>query len=842
MGEWAFDASRYIEDVVKPVQRGWPPTENLFRVYQLCTTAGQSEVDTALVEVPRWWGRPELRAYGSGCARLRACHDGAVALLGDGGRRAAHRAAVDADLRALAEVVRHRLHGAPAMPATAVDELVHVSAHRWTRPDVLAALAIVGADQREPVELVTAAVPRQWKQLRECLADLRYPSLWHYLICTPGLAGGDTTVVETEARRGRLRVSRDRAATAETTVLALTRRWLAEPGDLAAVLRHELVTEMTGEALRGYGAVREPARVDAERCAAARLPTDPDVLAYAVWCTRSGERARWLTEYADAVAERRLTEALALLDSHPLSVEWIGVRDRLRATVDRLTGELARARDLEGGGAVEEAAARYLAVGRELSTSAVTEGLLRCRAAAPSEVTALVDGHRVLVRWTASPSTAGRIGYRVTRGATVVAQDTTELAITDTPPVATPVGYTVTTTRHGIPGGTAESPEVAVLPDVADLVLRPSTGVVEGTWRLPPEAVGVRAARIGPEGVSVVLTTGERQESFVDRHVRPDTCYTYWVWAMYPAACSPGVTAWVESAPAIRPVTDLRAEAEESTVDLSWTSPVRGRVEFRVLRRGAVAPFGVVPAAEVAGLGRLVGFADVSPVRIDLAELAGERVVVPVTMLGELAAVGDPVIVETPLAPVAGLRAEQCGPQVSLSWEWPAGAHDARVLWRRDAEPSGSGDPEAARFDVSRLAYLSRGVRVPVAGPGEYGFGVRVLDRDRSGPLRTVRLLVRPEVTYTVHKVRWGHYGTHVVAVHGSAPLPEIAVVARTGNRPLALDDGEEVLRLPGGAVSVVRGRLSVPDRLTRPVHLRAFALDNEVLLRHPDPRDLVVR
>lgn len=840
MGEWAFDASRYVEDVVKPVQRGWPPTGNLFRVYQLRTTAGQSEVDTALVEVPRCWGRSELRAYVTGCARLRACHDGAAALLSDGGRRAEHRAAVDADLRALAEVVRHRLHGAPWMPAAAVDDLVRASAHRWTRADVRAALALAGADEREPVELLTAAVPGQWKQLRECLADLKDPSLWHYLVYTPGLAGADTTVVETEAVRCILRVSRNRAATAETTVLALIRRWLAEPGGLAAVLRHELVTEMAGEALRGYGAVLERARADLERNAAARLPTDPDVLAYAVWCAAAGGRPRWLTDYDDAVAERRLTEALALLDTHPLPVEWTGVRDRLRATVDRLTEELARARELEGG-AVEEAAARYYAVGRELSTPAVTAGLLRCRAAAPAEVTARVDGYRVQVCWTASPSTAGRIGYRVTRGATVVVADTTECAVTDTPPVATPVVYTVTTTRDGIPGGAAESPEVAVLPDVTGLVLRQSMGVVEGTWRLPPEASGVRVARIGPAGASV-LTTGERRESFADRHVEPDTCYTYWVWAGYLAAYSPGVTAWVESAHPAWPVTDLCAEINESTVELSWTLPVRGHVELRVLRRGAVAPVGVVPVAEVARLGRLVGFADVSPVRIDLAELAGEPVVVPVTILGELAAVGDPVTVETPLPPVAGLRAEQCGPQVWLSWEWPAGACDARVLWRGGAEPSGSGDPEAAWFDVSRLACLSRGVRVPVAGPGEYGFGVRVLDGDRAGPLRTVRLLVRPEVTYTVHKVRWGRYGTHVVAVHGAGPLPEIAVVARAGTRPLALDDGEELLRLPGGAANAVRGRLSVPGRLTRPVHLRAFALDDGVLLRHPDPRDLVVR
>lgn len=458
--EWAFDAARYVEDVVKPVERGWPPTGNLFRVYQLRAMAGQSEVDTALAEVPRCWGRPELRAHGTGCARLRACHDAAAALLRDGGRRAAHRDAVDAGLRTLAEVVRHRLHGAPAMPSAAVDELVRASAHRWTRLDVHAALDRVGAAEREPVELLAATVPTQGRQLGDSLAEVSYANLWDYLTCTPGLAGASTTVVETEARRRRLRVSRDRAATAETLLLTLVRRWLAQPGGLAAVLRHELVTEMAGQALCGYGAVRAPA-LDPDRCAAARLPTDPDVLAYAVWCARADVPPRWQTEYADAIAERRLTEALAMLDTHPLPAEWIDVRDRLRATFDRLTGALARARELEES-SVEDAARRYLMVGRELSTVDVTEGLRRCRPAAPETVTARVAGHGVLVRWTASPATAGVIGYRVTRGAVVVTENTDALTAVDTPPVATPVVYTVTTTRNGLPGGTTESPEVTV--------------------------------------------------------------------------------------------------------------------------------------------------------------------------------------------------------------------------------------------------------------------------------------------------------------------------------------------------------------------------------------------
>lgn len=840
MAAWTFDAARYVEDVVRPVQRGWPPTANLFRVYQVRPAAGQSEVDIALTEMPHCWGRPELRAYGSGCERLRAGHTGAVALLRDGDRRAAHRVAVEADLDKLAAVVRHRLHGAPAMPASAVDELVQAGAHRWTRRDVLGALDLAGATERDPAGLSAVPEPKRWKQLRDCLTDLPYRNLWDFLTCAPGLAGVETTAVQTEARRQRLRVSRDRAATAETTLLALVRRWLDEPGGLAAVLRHELLADLAAETLHGYGAVRAMAAADPDRCAAAGAPTGPDALAYPVWCARPGVAPTWITRYTDAIAERRLTAALAVLDAHPLPTEWRTVRDGLRATVARLAEDLATAREREES-AVEDAAAGYLAVGRAMSTPDVAAGLLRCRAAAPGEVTVRVDGERVLVCWTASPSTAGRIGYRVTRGATPVAEDTVDLTVTDTPPVATPVVYTVTATRDGVPGAAVASAEVAVLPEVADLALNPVPGMVAGRWRLPAAAIGAVVTRTDPEGATVELTDAE-PEGFADHDVRPDTAYTYRVRAEYPAMCSPGVTASAVPPDVPRPVTDLCADIDESTVDLSWSGRSAGHVEFRLPRKGTAAPWGIVPLARTDILGPVVGLATASPARIDLADLAGERVLVPVTVRGAWAAVGDAVTLDLPLAPVTGLHAEQIGPQVRLCWEWPEWAHDARVVWRADAEPEGPTDPLAAVFDTTRIAYLSLGVRVRMAGPGKYWFGVCVCDRGRFGPLATVGLPVRPEVGYTVRRVPWFRAGTHVVSVQGPPPLPDLALVAKSGARPLALDDGEELLRLPGGATTGAEHTLSVPDRLTRPVHLRAFALDAEVLLRHPDPRDLVVR
>ncbi|WP_018687144.1 hypothetical protein [Actinokineospora enzanensis] len=327
----ALDPARYVEDVVRPVQRGWSPSRNLFRVYGLDPDAVQSDVDEAVATVPRQWGLPEIRVHTRGCERLRAARSGAEEVLRDPGRRETHRAEIEKDLGVLAELLRHRLHGAPAIPPTAVTALIAETGHRWARPDVPTALGMIGADERDWAALTPIGVPKRWRQVGECLVDLPYANLWDYLTGAPGLAGVDTSVPEIDARRKRLRVARDRAATAESTLLALIRHWLAEPGGLPDVVRHELVTEAHGRRPLGYAAVRAVV-ADLDRCAAAGLVADPDALAYAAWWTPDAQ-PRWVDEYTAAIASGELRAALDILDLHPLPADWLPIRDELRARV-----------------------------------------------------------------------------------------------------------------------------------------------------------------------------------------------------------------------------------------------------------------------------------------------------------------------------------------------------------------------------------------------------------------------------------------------------------------------------------------------------------------------------
>ncbi|MDX8146914.1 hypothetical protein SK854_32700 [Lentzea sp. BCCO 10_0061] len=819
-----FSEESYVDEVLVPVWTGWSPHRNYFRVYRLPPHPRQAEVDAALADLPARWGTPELRLHAVACERLHACHATAIAVLGDPAARARHREFVEREHQALVEVVRHRLHGAPALARDDVAAVVRVAGGRWSTPDVVAALHAVGAAVREPVPLPRTPRPKRWQTLREHLADLPHDSLWEYLSRTAELRGADTTPAEVETRRQRLRVSRDRAADAERAVLTLVRLWAAAPGGLSAALAHDLLAELAAATVCGYQAVRDLA--SPQRCAAT-LSSDPDAVAYAVWCAR--EEAAWTEAYFAAVDEHRLPVALDLLESRPLPDSWARVRDGLRAQLDRLLADLARAREAEAANP-EDAAARYLAIDRELTDPAVDEGLLRCPAAAPAAVSATVDGAAVVVDWQPSPSTAGNIGYRVSRGATLLAEKATAPLADLEAPAGVPLIYTVTTLRDGVPGGTAAAEPVAVLPEVTDLRLVTEPGVVFGRWKLPPGASRAVVRRTGSD-------VPADETGFTDRNVEPGTAYTYRVLVEYATLRSPGIDVRVVCLGEPDAVTDLRAVAAGDVVDLTWTPPHGDEVEIRLLTAPEAAPGGVVRLDQAALAGPVVATSRCGRVRVPAADLAGGRTLVPVTVSGPVATIGTPATVDISSVEVTGLRAVRLGPQVQLSWHWPAWAREVLVVWRHGGPLAGPDDPAAHRWRVTRTAYLSRGARLNAAEAGSHRFGVCVLGDGQLGPLATVESPCPVQLRYRLH----GRARTFAVEVECDADLPDVVVLGKEARRPLDPDDGVVLATVPGGQ-RAGRAEFTVPAELRGPVHLRAFALDDSMWVCHPDPRDLVVR
>src|SRR5690349_13931733 len=91
------DVRAYLDDVITPVETGWSPHRNLFRVYRLPADCTADEVDSALTSIPALWGTPELRERTRAVERLRRGHPTAARVLGDPRERSVHRTTVAAE-------------------------------------------------------------------------------------------------------------------------------------------------------------------------------------------------------------------------------------------------------------------------------------------------------------------------------------------------------------------------------------------------------------------------------------------------------------------------------------------------------------------------------------------------------------------------------------------------------------------------------------------------------------------------------------------------------------------------------------------------------------------------
>lgn len=852
MSGWRFDGARFVEEVLKPVQDGWRPEEDLFRVYLLpLDVTDGGTVLTALAEVNRQLGNQQYRSFKRACEQLRAQHQTATATLTDRAKLAGHRSAVAGRRSKLGASLRQRLHGAPGMSSVNVMALVRGSKGILTRTTVRAALAEIGADEIDPVELPDTPEPRQWSDTPNLLAQLRHDSLWEYLATTLGRT--TPTARDLEMRRERLRVSRDADTAAETTLLRRVHQWV-ETGELVAVLRHELLSGLATRVPYGYAEVAVATEAAAERLRALGLPGDPGAVAYATWCghlASTGEaEPGWHDDYRAAVRDLRLRHALAILDGQPgLSDEWRKRRDELNDQLTALDTELARCKALESTD-VEAAVAGYRRIREKLADREVEAAIDRCRPAAPGSVTATVRAGSVVLSWQPATATAGRVGYRVTRGGTVVCEETGGYeAVDENPPGGTPLTYEVYTLRDGNPSARpARTDTVTVLREVLDPELRGEPDRISGRWRLPAGASGAVVFREGRPVRDV------RSSTFVDRDVRPGRSYDYVVRATYrladgTTAASDGVHSSAQCQEIPRAVTDLAAELDGDEVTAHWTPPPRGDVEVLELRPGAEPPSqDVVPVAKARSYGtvvRVAGPAGTGRLRGRLSAPSKRQKLFPVTVLGELAAIGTPCTLDVRHGSVLSLQLRRRGSTVQLTWEWPAGATAARVVWRTSTKPTGPTDPKASVLDVTRVTYDSSGVSLPVPA-GDHWIGVCTVLSDGTawsfGPLVLKQESTTATAHYTVERTRFRRPNHRVLVVRGEPglQLPSIVLTAKTSVRPLNADDGEQLLHTDAGAAPL-RAEFTVPAGIRRPVYLRAFARNERLVLVPSRPDQLVL-
>ncbi|HEY3607241.1 MAG TPA: hypothetical protein VGL06_07055 [Pseudonocardiaceae bacterium] len=851
MSEWRFDDTVFREDVLKPVQDGWPPKDDLFRVYLLPTdVADERTITAALAGINSQFTNQRYRGFRRACESLRAQHQAATVVLTDPARRKSHRQRIDELSAKLTESLRQRLNGAPGLPSAEVAALVKSSKGTLTRTAVRAALVRAGGAELDPAELPALVEPVQWIETRGLLSQLQHDSLWSYLATV--LNGPSTTTTEIGRRRDELRVSRAAEAVAETAVLKRAQLWI-DAGELVAALRYEVFDDLRAKVNFGYQDVAAGAKAAGGRLRQLGLPADPALVAYAVWCARPGNGGNrapgWQDDYQQSISELRLRAAVAVLDAQPnLPKEWAERRDKLVKQLSALDAEVVRCRALESTD-VEAAVEGYRRIREQLADPDVIAAIERCRPAEPRSAAGRVTDGQVVISWSPSTSRVGRIEYRVTRGSTVVCAETGVCEAVDaSPPGGTALVYSVHTLRDGNPSArAARTAEVTMLAEVAGLELHGGPAAISGRWTLPDGAVGATVSRDGKPVPGAGLTT------FVDRQVRPGVTYQYLIRARYrlsagAAGYSDGLSATSSCQEVPVAVTDFTAEFQEGELVASWKPPPSGEVQVLEFAAGDQLPApDVMPAARAMRNGRPVRPGTPGgPGQLRARSVtAGNRVVLlPVTVLGELAAVGTPYAVDVRHSPVRGLRLRRLGSTVELTWEWPAGATVARVVWRSAAKPSGPTDPDAAFRDVTKVTHDSKGVTIPVP-EGDYWFGVCTVIRDDKedsfGPLVLTGGSMTATARYTVDRVRRrGPWVLTVEAEHGQE-LPPMTLRAKAGVRPTGPHDGMELESIKAGP-SPIRVEFRVPPELRRPVHLKACSLDDGVVLVASRPDQLIVR
>jgi hypothetical protein len=855
---WAFDTARFAEEVFRPVADGWDVRENLFRFFQLpLDVADDSVVDEAVRKVDAHLKRNSLSgAHLETAATLRHVIATVAPQIRETARRAEHRREVLDRWNRFAEEVHGEMRGMPALRVAELEALITRNRKRFSHREVEEALAAAGVEVRDPVPLNVSGHPPRWQDLRQKLRRLGHATLAAYL-AAHGLTTKVTATDVVRRREELNRTGRGELLRAEQSVLTTVER-LASNGDLAATLRRELIDELTEAAELGTAAL--DAALDRPgllaRAQSLGLPGRAD-LAYAVLCRArplSIAQSTWRADYDQAVAARDLRAEVEVLRSQPnLAPEWADVLGHKEAALTDIDAELRKAAAEEATNP-EAAAARYLAVLRSTQEPAAEAGLQRCHPPAPDRASARVEGDRVRVEWRPAPARAGNAAYRVTRrvddgprAGRELIEETTQTGVTDLdPPGGVAVRYEVRTVRAGAECiHPAETLPVVVLPAVRDLTANPGDNEVWLRWTLPAGTAGVRLRREHSGGL-VELPAGTA--TAYDPTARSGEPYRYSVEAAYDVdgrrhyATAVVVAARPQAAPDAVADLSIVENADGSSAVATWTAPATGAVVLWVTQRpppeaGSLLRADASLGEPVTPIGK-----DPAGVQIELPADGRRRWIVPVTVAGDLAAVGGAVEHDRRLPPVTGLRAVLQGHQVRLTWEWPPRAGEARVLTRAGQRVAGATDAQASVMRITRALYDRSGCRLPTEAGTERWFAVCVTAYDDGdevhGPLAHTSLAAPAVVRYAILPAGRGR---RRLDVSGPSPLPGVQVRARVKLPPLNPDDGVAVLTLAPPTADATN--MSAPFDLIpgRLLHLRAFPMRPGVELLPEDPRQLRV-
>ena len=271
-----------------------------------------------------------------------------------------------------------------------------------------------------------------------------------------------------------------------------------------------------------------------------------------------------------------------------------------------------------------------------------------------------------------------------------------------------------------------------------------------------------------------------------------------------------------------RPVEKIEFKKVSRGIEISWDPPEIGQVV--VFERRAPGADGYGTRIQVADLDRL-GTALVggrrSVERDDLE--TGIYYFTAVSIQSDWACVGQ-CREYAHIPDVSGVRAENLGEKIRLTWNWPEGCELAKVVWKTGGPPRNHLEAGEDSELVSRGGYHKQGgFFMKAARDREYYFLVSsALARDGGHCFspsvgEDVRSFAstrrKGKITYALKKIKKMLFRlvcyALVITCEGATDLPEIVFRAQGGYLPVTVDDGVEIARvdkntvLSDGSVSI---------------------------------------
>ncbi|MGW1060427.1 hypothetical protein [Micromonospora rubida] len=868
----AFDQRAYLRDVIMPLRDqpgGLSPTD-LARHYAVTPDMSPAQLREHLTAIRRLWNQRSggVDAGARICAQLfsrdeqlRAEHGADMfeprwwrerAEEHDRGSRAeSERFARDLarSYGALGRITRGQLKEVaghwPGLDPGQIDEAVR-----------RAGLAVV-----DPVELPAGSgmertAYRALVRLQDLLGvptvvQVVHPEGAPFRLLGPEAVALDAATVRARAQEAN-RLADATAVRTRKEALGLLERAVGDGVDLRALAVFQVVERLRAGRARGIAdGMLVPIATDAglaqgdAQSVVASLPVDADPEA------SPADRIRDLVADGQLLAARQALAVLPADDPH---------RDELHSQVDALLGEvesLRRAADEAARTEREEEAARLLRSALRIAgdDDGLADRLGALAPPPPRDLSARAVDTGVRLTWTAPPTPAAEVRYRVVRAdrpprSSTDGEVVVEGSLTETTDGAPPPARTQYYGVFASVGGDWSRPatvRILVVPPVVAVRVWVRPDEISCAWRAHPAAEGVRVRRtLGRPPVSPQdgepVTAGHTGLSDDTGDGRTDRYYG--IVAVYrdehgEEVASPLVVARATLHGTAPPhVERLRAhvtavDAQTATAHLAWLTPSGGTVS---VRRSELTPSWAagdrIRRDELEGYGEALVSDRLEQGAETLLEVtvpSGRFVYVPFTVDAATgtAVVGEPVLLGV-AEPVQQLVARRTGDEVNVAWVWPSSVHLAEVTFT-----SPHGPPVVRR--LTRNQFTESGCRIPVSSGGGR-VSVRTVERGPAGETFSVPESVpvdRVPVAVGYHLQRAGgpFSRKRLLSVDVDRPCEgvELLLVAAAGlAMPVRPEQGTVVARVTGLCLqpdAPWQMPFTMPSGLARPYWLRCFVI-----------------